>query len=254
MQRRAAPLKYAGNDTVDVSRIQDVDFVWRAGSLDSAVPPIHHGTFDACIGSHIIEHMPDIVSFFQSVRRLLTPSGVISLIVPDKRFCFDFFQPITMTGDVLEAHRTRTDRHTRAAEFNAVAYTVRAGGLIAWGQHATGSLAFDDGNLRAASANVFGERETDEYRDVHGWYFTPASFQLIIVELGAMGHLDFRPVASSETVNCEFFVTLGPGRPKYTDEQLRTLRMELLTNILLEVREQTDFLIDGPNYVGPPAM
>jgi hypothetical protein len=30
--------------------------------------------------------------------------------------------------------------------------------------------------------------------------------------------------------------------------------MELLTNILLEVREQTDFLIDGPNYVGPPAM
>lgn len=243
--------KYA-DAGVDTSRIQPVDFVWRGGAVESAVPQIHHGTFDACIGSHIIEHMPDIISFLQSLRRLLTPAGVISLVVPDKRFCFDFFQPITMTGDVLEAYRAKRDRHAPTAAFNAAAYMVRAGGLVSWGQHPTGPLTFEDGNLQAANESFFAERQFCEYRDVHGWYFTPSSFRLVIMELSWLGHIDLIELNRSETVNCEFFVTLGFGRPRVTDDQFRTLRMDLLTNILLEVREQTDFLIDGSNFVGRP--
>jgi len=241
--------KYANAD-VDTSRIEAVDFIWRGGPLELAVPPIHHGTFDACIGSHLIEHMPDIISFFQSLRRLVTPAGVVSLVVPDKRFCFDFFQPITMTGDVLEAYRAKRDRHTSTAVFNAATNMVRAGGLVSWGQQPTGPLTFEDGNLQAANESFFAKDESHEYRDVHGWYFTPSSFRLIIMELGWMGHIDFAEISRAETVNCEFFVTLGFGKPKLTDDQFRTLRMDLLINILLEFREQTDFLIDGSNFVG----
>lgn len=246
--------KYAVHEEVDVSRIQEVDFVWRDGPLETAVPSDELGTFDACIGSHVIEHTPNLVSFFRSLERLLKPSGVISLVVPDKRFCFDFFQPLTMTGDVLEAHRTKRDRHTRAAEYNATAYMVRAGGQIAWGQHPTGLLTFYDGDVQAANSRFFRPNVAEEYRDLHGLYFTPSSFRLILLELAWVGYLDFYEAAGFGTENCEFFVTLARGRPKLTEEQFRSLRMDLLTNILLEVREQTDFLIDGPNYVGRPAL
>jgi SAM-dependent methyltransferase len=244
--------KYTGHANVDISRIQDVDFVWRDGPLETAIPDAQLGTFDACIGSHMIEHVPDLVAFFRSMERILSPTGVVSLVVPDKRFCFDFFQPLTMTGDVLAAHRERRTRHTRAAEFNAAAYMVRAGGEISWGQRPTGLLEFCDGDLKAAEQVLF-RGDDDSYRDVHGWYFTISGFRLIMLELAWMGHLDFKEVDVSATQHCEFFITLGRGRPRFTDDQYRAARMDLLTNVLLDVREQTDFLLGGPNYVGPPA-
>jgi hypothetical protein len=48
--------KYAGNPTVDTSRIEDVDYVWRGDSMLDVVPTAEHGTFDAFIASHVIEH------------------------------------------------------------------------------------------------------------------------------------------------------------------------------------------------------
>ncbi len=245
--------KYVGHPNVDVNQIQDVDFVWRDGPLETAIPQDQLGTFDACIGSHMIEHVPNLVSFFRSMEHILAPTGVVSLVVPDKRFCFDYFQPVTMTGDVLAASREQRTRHTRAAEFNAAAYMVRSGGEIAWGQHPTGLLEFYDGDLRSASEHFFRGDTDDAYRDVHGWYFTFSSFRLIMLELAWMGHLKFEEIDVSPTEHCEFFITLGRGHPRLTEDQYRARRMDLLTNILLDIREQTDFLLDGPNYVGAPA-
>lgn len=150
--------KYSNTPNVDVSRIQDVDFVWQDGPLETAIPDDQLGTFDACVGSHMIEHLPDLVAFFRSLQRILSPAGIISLVVPDKRFCFDFFQPVTMTGDVLAAHRERRTRHTRTVEFNAKAYMIRAGGEIAWGQQPTRVLEFCDGDLKRRTSNSFVAR------------------------------------------------------------------------------------------------
>lgn len=244
--------KYAGERNVDISRVQDVDFIWRDGPLETAIPDDQLGTFDACIGSHTIEHVPNLVAFFRSMERILSPKGVVSLAVPDKRFCFDFFQPLTMTGEVLAAHYERRTRHTRVVEFNAAAYMVEAGGEVAWGQQPTQLLALRDGNLKAAEQRIFRGDDDGSYRDVHGWYFSISSFRLIMLELAWMGHLDFMEVHVSPTHHCEFFVTLGRGRPRLTDDQYRAVRMDLLTNVLLEIREQTDYLLAGPNYVGPP--
>jgi len=49
--------------------------------------------FDYCLASHVIEHIPNPIAFFQSIAHLLKPGGVLSLAVPDKRYTFDFFQP-----------------------------------------------------------------------------------------------------------------------------------------------------------------
>jgi SAM-dependent methyltransferase len=78
--------KYRGHPDVDVSRIEEVDIVWTDEALDAVVPVEWHGTFDACIASHVLEHMPDPLGFLKSMERLLAPTGVVSLAMPDTRF------------------------------------------------------------------------------------------------------------------------------------------------------------------------
>src|SRR5262245_58047344 len=85
LSREALIEKYRGHAGVDVSCIEDVDFVWTDGDLSSAVPEELHGTFDALIASHVIEHAPDLLAFLGSIARLLKPQGVVALAIPDKR-------------------------------------------------------------------------------------------------------------------------------------------------------------------------
>jgi hypothetical protein len=64
--------KYTGHPGVDVGRIEPVDFVWTSGILSDAVPPEQHGSFDAFLASHVIEHMPDLVAFLDAAATLLS--------------------------------------------------------------------------------------------------------------------------------------------------------------------------------------
>src|SRR5437868_5724744 len=78
--------KYANDPIVDLERIEEVDFVWHDGPLHTVITAEHLGTFDCVIGSHVIEHFPDLLGFFISACRILKPTGILSLVVPDKRF------------------------------------------------------------------------------------------------------------------------------------------------------------------------
>ena len=244
---------YTGHG-VDVSRIEDVDFVWANGPMDAAIPAEHLGTFDACIASHVIEHMPDLVGFFASVSRLLTERGVVSLVVPDKRFCFDYFKPLSTTGDALEAHAERRTRHKRKSAFENAAYNVRSSDGIAWGQQPLGTLSFSGTPLPAAFQAFERHQESAEspYADLHSWYFTPSSFALVVTELGYLGLVDFSVGTRHGTEGCEFFVTLRKGGPP-PDPDLDAHRLELLRSVLLEVREQADLLVRGERLRGPGA-
>src|SRR5215469_676178 len=67
LPREALIEKYRAHAGVDVSRIENVDFVWTGGNLSSAVPETLHGSFDALIASHVIEHTPDLLAFLDSI-------------------------------------------------------------------------------------------------------------------------------------------------------------------------------------------
>lgn len=101
--------KYAAAN-VNLDAIEEVDTIWLEGSLADAVPASLHGSFDVLIASHVIEHIPDLAGFLVAAQRLLCRDGVVVLAVPDRRFCFDYFKPPTMTGDVLEARAAHAAR------------------------------------------------------------------------------------------------------------------------------------------------
>jgi SAM-dependent methyltransferase/pyruvate-formate lyase-activating enzyme len=229
---------------VDTSRIEEVDYIWTSGNLHDAVPKESHGTFDTIIASHVVEHMPDLVGFFVSAIRLLKETGTIALAVPDKRYCFDYFRPHSTTGEVLGA--IGTSRHTLKTVFDSGAYSVFNDGAAGWGQHPVASIHF--ANTWPDVERVLADYRAapdGRYNDFHGWQFTPASFELLILELGHLGMIDWRIVRNTGSAGCEFIVLLRRRRERLGAEELQVRRKQLLTRILLELREQADFALAG---------
>jgi predicted SAM-dependent methyltransferase len=196
--------KYRNEPNVDIARIEEVDHVWRGEPLDELVGT---GRYAWIIASHVVEHIPDLVSWLQELTRLLAPGGVISLIVPDGRYCFDHFRWPSTTGDVLQGFVERRRRHTPGTVFDHFAQFVTRAGMVSWNAETPGPFAyrysFDDASRSFAQA-----QSSDDYLDVHCWRFTPASFRLLLTELRLLGLIELEVACAFPTEGCEFFVTL----------------------------------------------
>lgn len=60
--------------------------------------------FDVVFSSHVIEHSVDLVAHLGQVRALLNESGHYFLVVPNRKFTFDFYKPNTVLEDVVATH------------------------------------------------------------------------------------------------------------------------------------------------------
>jgi hypothetical protein len=175
--------KYAAA-AIDPGELEEVDVLWKGGPLHEAFPSDRLGTFDALIASHVLEHMPDLIAFLDSARRLVRPDGCLVFALPDKRWSFDFFRPPTLAGRVLLAHHERHERHSPATLFDEVAYAVTLDGRPGWGSgEQAGRLMFAHPAGRAKTIFDAVCGPGDCYRDAHAWQFTPASFALLILDL-----------------------------------------------------------------------
>jgi SAM-dependent methyltransferase len=198
------------------------------------------GTFDACVASHVIEHIPDLIGFFRGACNLLTPNGVVSLAIPDKRYCFDWFRPHSTTGQLLEAHRNADFRHRPAALFDQSAYASTNDGTIGWTQAPLGAMKLMTPTLISAYG-FFNSQPSDDYVDCHGWQFTPASFELIVLELAAVGVIDFEIETAFPSEGCEFIVQMRKVQKlSLSGDRLEAKRLELLHRIVEELGVQAD--------------
>jgi hypothetical protein len=236
--------KYAMDPNVDITCIEHVDFVWTGGSIEEAIPSSHHGTFGACIASHVIEHVPNPVGFYKSMERLVEPSGVLALAVPDKRFCFDYFRPHSVTSEFLLAHKENRQRHFKRAAFDQVAYSVHSDQCGAWGQHPIGNIEFHN-TLQVAyqTFEATDDAASAPYVDYHGWCYTPASFQLIMLELNVLGLVDWIVETDFAAAGCEFIVILKRGRATFASEAaLQERRRSLLQAIVADIGVQYEYM------------
>lgn len=129
--------KYQGHD-VNLDNIEEVDFIWHGESLHELVGS--EQCYDWIVASNIIEHIPDLITFLMECERLLKPDGVLSLIIPDKRYCFDYFNPTTSTGELLDAFEQKRKRPSPGKVFDHFADAVKRNGQIAWGKGAEGTI------------------------------------------------------------------------------------------------------------------
>ena len=198
--------KYKNAPNVDLLMIEEVDFVSDGGSIFNLIDK--HKYYDYIIASHVIEHTTDLLGFISDCEQLLKDNGVLVLAVPDKRFAFDCLRSYSTTGQILQAHLEKRQRHTPGQVFDEVAYNCLRDGQIAWKNGDGGDISFFR-PLSDAKA-VFEElQQQDTFYDIHAWQFTPSGFRLAINDLYEIGATRMQESSFHETIGHEFFISLS---------------------------------------------
>lgn len=203
--------KYS-SDTFDARGIEEVDFVWNGGALLDSIPEQQHRTFDLVIASQVIEHIPNPIRFLADIERILSPCGTLSLSVPDRRNCFDFFRPLTTAGDWLQALFENRAVHNVKTLYDEAAYIISSGEAASWitGQFSTPNFPPHGGVERGIYLfeQMHGRKFSQKYTDAHAWVFVPSSFILIVEELYKADMFGLRPIDVTVTGTYEIFVKM----------------------------------------------
>jgi SAM-dependent methyltransferase len=164
---------------LDPAGVPHIDYVSPTGDLSTV-----NRRFDVVASSHCLEHQPDLVGHLQDVGRLLLPGGAYFLLVPDKRYCFDYFIPLSSLAEIMIARHERRRVHTLRSVIEHRALTTHNDSLRHW--HGDHGVMFENFEQRLQVAL----REFDDAKgghiDVHAWYFTPESASAILAALQNM--------------------------------------------------------------------
>jgi 2-polyprenyl-3-methyl-5-hydroxy-6-metoxy-1,4-benzoquinol methylase len=174
---------------VDVSNVEPVDLVWRDGPLSKV---LDGRRFAAIVASHVLEHAPDFIQFLNDCAGAIQDDGRVYLIVPDKRYCFDYFQPISDPAGVISDHLRQRTRHSFESFYRGVS-NVSHSGRGDWSQHPIREVSFMHGDPRQNYRDALAHASSDHYVDAHENYCTPVSFLMLIEELQYLKRSYARP-------------------------------------------------------------
>ena len=202
--------KYASDPTIDIDAIVNVDAIWGENTIQEALG--ENKKLDYIVASHVVEHVPDLVSWLQELNSVLKPGGAIRLAVPDKRFCFDYLRQETQLSNVLAAYYNRARQPQVREVIDSELYHLHVSASAAWrGELDTDPLLQPEQLNRAFS--VADQAKNGGYVDVHCWVFTLASFACIMQQLGSLGLTSLACSQCYDTeINAhEFIVIMSPA-------------------------------------------
>ena len=187
-----------------------IDFISPTGDLG-----VVDEKFDIVFSSHVIEHCPDLIEHFRGVSKILNKGGLYVLIIPDKRYCFDYYHSESTLSEVIDAFANER-KLPRLADVINFAYTrTHNDAIFHWlGEHGKrygyrdtplspdakaeimGEYFFDDGKGISREkflslVEKYSEAlDKGEYISTHNWRFTPDSFRYIVNLLNELNFID----------------------------------------------------------------
>jgi hypothetical protein len=184
------------------------------------------------------------VKFLQGCSRVLRADGVLSMALPDKRGCFDYFKPHSTTADSIEALFENRTKPRPAQVFLSKCLHATYGGdatKFVFDQSADPGPVSANRVLEETFAAWQAQRESggDEYVDTHCWAFTPCSFCLLAQELRRLELSRFDLLEATGTGGAEFFVHLRNSSRAPDATNFYELRHKLLHGIQNETAENT---------------
>lgn len=197
-----------------LDEIVDVDYVIGDKQTTSDAV-MQDAPFDYVIACHVIEHIPDPIDWMDDIARILRPGGILSLVIPDKRYCFDINRSLTEISDLVDANL----RHLRQPSFRQV-YDFNSKALLDLVD--TQAVWKGDVDYSAASRQGVGDPDhfaleackrmetSDAFVDVHAHVFTPDSFLGLFEKLAQLGLTKFEVADFTPTPynTFEFYVSL----------------------------------------------
>lgn len=218
-----------------IGDIEDVDFTGSASQLwELLSPSMGANVLDYVVSSHNFEHIPNPVKFLQDCSKLLSPTGVLSMAIPDLRCCFDYFRWPTTLTHVLKSYHECKQKPNPFDVFDSQYLETNNFGRLGYPRK--------DIKIIRALRDVYGQlqysltSDSDPYTDTHCQAFTPSSFQLLIWELRHLKLLDLEVFDISETIGNEFVVHLRPAQSNYpSGNEFTARRQKFLVNTIKEI-------------------
>jgi SAM-dependent methyltransferase len=206
----------------DLQNIAPVDYVLKNNSLKET---LKGKKFDYVIACHVIEHIPDMVRWLADVEAILQDGGILSLVIPDKRFTFDILRNESRPADVLGAYLDQQVRTSSVVMYDFVS-EVRENIIPAevW-RNPRADYSKKPGNpLQKAYDECLANLQPDNYVDSHCFVLTPYSFFAIIrslIEHDLFGYeiAYFQDTPENEL---EFYVSLRKAKSSAT-KRLKSL-------------------------------
>lgn len=215
--------KYAERPNVDVERIVDVDFVWDDRAFDEVVSSI--APVDYVVASHVIEHVPDMLGWLRQIHGVLRDGGILALLIPDRRYTFDYRRITTSTSQVVDAF-LREDRVPSPGQvFDHFSNAIEVDRDTAWDR----SVDAIDCPYRFSiefALEVSRRAASGAYCDVHAWVFTPRSFLDVFEQLARLDLVEFNvaSIRPPEAPAIEFYVALRRVSERARRQRHRQMR------------------------------
>lgn len=173
--------------------VPEINYVQNKGDLS-----IIDKKFDLVLSSHCIEHTPDFVKHLAQVSNLLNSGGSYYLIIPDKRYCFDYELPLSTIADLIAAHSESQTKPPLAKLIEHRALLSHNNSIRHWlNDHDMAKHHQEVATQVKSATDEFSN--FDGYIDVHCWRFTPLSLLEVLKTLKALNLMPFDSVSISLT-------------------------------------------------------
>ena len=230
-------------DNSRISSIETVDIVGSSTEISDAIAARGElSTFDYIISSHNFEHLPNPIKFLQGCEKVLKFDGRLSMAIPDKRACFDYFRPASTLGAWLEAYTCNCIRPTAVQGFEQASFHCRYSDSDE--ECYSFPLTKDPSKINPRMAlkqsfEIYMHRKDSgdvKYHDTHCWTFTPSSFYSILSDTIFLKLIGFDIEEVTENNGNEFYVRLRRVESRtFEDTDFYAKRESLLRSAIDEV-------------------
>ena len=203
---------HAADSNVDINKIVNVSAIWGDNTLLEALGE----KVDCIVASHVIEHVPDLITWLKELHASLNVNGVARLVVPDRRFTFDYLRKETKLSEVLYSYlvRARVPQPPSVLDFCLDAVTVDC--AQAWRGHIDSTTLQHNFSFADTMTLAQDVLQNGTYHDVHCWVFTPHSFASLFKQAveANLVHFECDWFVDSQPNTIEFLVSLKPSNNK----------------------------------------
>lgn len=203
--------RYKNDPKVDTAKIVPIDAIWGKKSLSET---LEGKRVDYVIASHVIEHVPDLVTWLEELRSVLTTNGTIRVVVPDRRYSFDYLRQESRFSDILTAYAVRARVPQPHEVLDCCLNQVRHVDTAAAWRHEIDPEGLEkeftfEGAMWLARDII----SNGTYHDIHCWVFTPSSFARLCCELAKVDLLKLACDYFIDTAHdeLEFYVGMKPA-------------------------------------------
>ncbi len=233
--------KYRKDPNVDVAAIVDVDAIWGVQTLAQCIG--ENRKVDYVVASHVIEHVPDLITWLEEISAILTATGEVRLAVPDRRFTFDYFRNETRFCELVASWMVRARRPQPLQIADHMLNVTQIDLTAAWRQRADPAHRRALFDFPGVPAVINDSLTNGTYHDVHCWIFTPASFAALMQDILRAGLTD---------LGCAFFHDTAPGTLEFIVAMKRMADPDDAARSWITMQEAARDLPPVPSPSDPP--